>query len=103
MFQNLYSRWLTIQRRHVATKSTIVDTLQAQMGGYGTSRVVMNQVLDKFNNKTPLETWDQDVVKEFINVFLEIRFPTIIALNKIDLPESDKNIERIMRKYDQVL
>ena len=24
------------------------------------------------------------------------------ALNKIDLPDSDKNISRIMRKYDQV-
>jgi hypothetical protein len=30
------------------------------------------------------------------------RFPTIIGLNKIDLSESDKNIDKIWRKYDEV-
>ncbi|KAJ3306264.1 hypothetical protein HDV03_000184 [Kappamyces sp. JEL0829] len=101
IFHNLYSRWPTIVRKHVATKSSVTDTLQAQLGGYGTSRAVTNQVLDKFDSKDPLEAWSEDAVKRFLDVFLDVRFPTVIALNKIDLPDSDKNIDRISRKYDQ--
>ena len=38
-----------------------------------------------------------DVVSSFLNE----RFPTVIGLNKIDLADSDKNIDRIWRKYDE--
>jgi ribosome-binding ATPase YchF (GTP1/OBG family) len=101
IFTNLYSKWPNIVKRHVATKSSITDTLQAQLGGYGTSRMLTNQVLDKFNNKDPLESWQEETVRSFVDTFLDVRFPTIIALNKIDLPDSDKNIDRISRKYEK--
>ncbi|KAJ2999899.1 hypothetical protein HDV02_001418 [Globomyces sp. JEL0801] len=101
IYHNLMKRWDSIVRRHIATKSPIVDTLHTQFSGYGTTRLLMNQTLDKFPNKMPLETWDEDTIKELVNIFLDVRFPTIIALNKIDLPDSDKNIDRIFRKYDQ--
>jgi ribosome-binding ATPase YchF (GTP1/OBG family) len=99
IFNNLNKRWDNIVRRHTATKSMIVDTLQSQFSGYGTNRAIVNKVLDKFENKEPLESWDKDTLKKLVDVFLDVRFPTVIALNKIDLPDSDKNIDRISRKY----
>jgi ribosome-binding ATPase YchF (GTP1/OBG family) len=41
-------------------------------------------------------------IHNVVSAFLEVRFPTIIGLNKIDLSESDKNIDKICRKYDDV-
>ncbi|KAJ3315287.1 hypothetical protein HDV04_003680 [Boothiomyces sp. JEL0838] len=101
VYNNLMKKWPNIVRRHVATKSPIVETLQGQFSGYGTNRLIMNQILDKFPNKDPLETWSDEVVQQLVDVFLDVRFPTVVALNKIDLPDSDKNIDNISRKYDQ--
>lgn len=41
-------------------------------------------------------------IHSVVSAFLDERFPTIIGLNKIDLSESDKNIDKIWRKYDEV-
>lgn len=101
VLNNLIKKWDNIVRRHVATKSPIVETLQAQFSGYGTNRIIMNQILDKFANKDPLQKWDGKTLFKLVDTFLDVRFPTVVALNKIDLPESDKNIDKIMRKYDQ--
>jgi ribosome-binding ATPase YchF (GTP1/OBG family) len=48
-----------------------------------------------------LQSWTKETVSSFVDSYLKVRFPTVIALNKIDLPASDKNIDRILRKYDQ--
>jgi ribosome-binding ATPase YchF (GTP1/OBG family) len=58
--------------------------------------------LDKLNTKKPLEYWTKEDISTFVRIFLQERFPTVIALNKIDLPDADKNIDKICRKYDQV-
>jgi ribosome-binding ATPase YchF (GTP1/OBG family) len=99
IFNNLYKRWDNIVRRHTATKSMIADTLQAQFSGYGTNKSMVNIVLDRFGCKDSLESWDKDTVSRLVDFYIQVRFPTIIALNKIDLPDSDKNIDRISRKY----
>lgn len=49
-----------------------------------------------------LEKWDQDFVKKVVREFMEVRFPTVLVLNKIDCPESDMNIAKICQKYDSV-
>ncbi|KAG2217485.1 hypothetical protein INT45_010771 [Circinella minor] len=98
---NLLKRWSGIVRRHVAIKSNVVDTLQTQFSGYGSVASVVQKAMDKSGIKTPLETWDEETVKKVVDNFMDVRFPTVIALNKIDMPDSDKNITKIMRKYDQ--
>lgn len=49
--------------------------------------------------KAPLETWSDDTIVSFVNAFIDEKFPTIIALNKIDNFDSAKNIQKIVRKY----
>lgn len=50
-----------------------------------------------------LETWTEPDLRIAVDCFLDERFPTVIALNKIDLatPDTDKNIDRICRRYGQ--
>jgi ribosome-binding ATPase YchF (GTP1/OBG family) len=117
IFNNLWSRWDSIKRRHVACKNTIVETLSSQLSGYGCSRKFIIYLCDKlgYNStfdqkpastdstviKSKLQTWDEAMVREFVWKFLEERFPTIYALNKIDMKSSSKNIEKLFNRYDQ--
>ena len=97
---NLTERWGSIRRRHMAVKATAVETLQAQFSGYGSTAKVVARTLDKLNLKEPLESWDDETIDRVVNAFTDEKFPTIIALNKIDHPDADANIARIAKMED---
>ncbi|KAJ3116623.1 hypothetical protein HDU96_009178 [Phlyctochytrium bullatum] len=100
IYGNLMKRWGSIVRKHVAVKVNIAETLQTQLSGYGANLAVVQRTVDRSGIKEPLEKWDDGTVSTFVDAFLDERFPTVIALNKIDLPDADNNIDRICRKYD---
>eukprot|EP01116_Phalansterium_solitarium_P010928 TRINITY_DN26527_c0_g1_i1.p1 TRINITY_DN26527_c0_g1~~TRINITY_DN26527_c0_g1_i1.p1 ORF type:complete len:445 (+),score=124.18 TRINITY_DN26527_c0_g1_i1:62-1396(+) len=102
VFNNLWSKWGSIVRRHVATKSSAADTLQAQFSGYGTKPGQTQAALDLAGVKEPagMEGWDEAMVRTVVSAFLEVRFPTILVLNKIDHPDADANIAKMCSKYD---
>ncbi|KAF8545515.1 GTP-binding protein [Trichophaea hybrida] len=97
---NLMEKWGSIKRRHVALKASPVDTLQGQFSGYGSTSAVVARCLDKLNLKTPLEAWDNETIEKVVNAFTDEKFPTVIALNKIDHPDADQNIAKIAKKAD---
>ncbi|KAJ2723148.1 hypothetical protein GGI07_002851 [Coemansia sp. Benny D115] len=103
VYGNMERKWGGTVRRHLAVKATAVETLHGQLAGYGTTREVVQRALDKYNQlqgtAADLAKWDLDALRAFVAVFLDQRFPTIVALNKIDAPEADKNISAIMRRY----
>jgi ribosome-binding ATPase len=37
-----------------------------------------------------LQDWSDETVEKVVNTFTDEKFPTVIALNKIDHPDSDK-------------
>ncbi|CAL9728081.1 hypothetical protein MOUN0_C01662 [Monosporozyma unispora] len=96
---NLKRRWGSIVRRHTATKSSIVDTLQTQFGGYGSLPTMVQRALDKIESLPPLEKWDDDWITTVVKSFMTEKFPTVLALNKIDHPDADKNVSKIMLRY----
>lgn len=96
---NLYERWGNIKRRHVATKATAVETLQAQFSGYGSTASVVARTLDKLNIKEPLEEWTEATVDRVVSAFTDEKFPTVIALNKIDDADAYGNLVKITKMY----
>eukprot|EP01112_Ceratiomyxa_fruticulosa_P001751 TRINITY_DN11911_c0_g1_i1.p1 TRINITY_DN11911_c0_g1~~TRINITY_DN11911_c0_g1_i1.p1 ORF type:complete len:429 (-),score=70.42 TRINITY_DN11911_c0_g1_i1:22-1308(-) len=101
IFNNLWKKWSNIVRRHIATKSSAAQTLQLQFSGYGTRLVQVQETLDKLGIKEPsmMETWDEFFVKQVVWGFLDVRFPIILVLNKVDLGSSDPNIAKICKLY----
>ncbi|EGO60626.1 hypothetical protein NEUTE1DRAFT_57240 [Neurospora tetrasperma FGSC 2508] len=97
---NLWEKWGSIKRRHIAVKATAVETLQAQFSGYGSTAAVVARTLDKLGLKEPLEEWSEETVDRVVNAFTDEKFPTVIALNKIDHPDADKNIAKIAKMQD---
>lgn len=40
--------------------------------------------------KEPLEEWTEETINQVVNAFIDEKFPTVLALNKIDHPDADK-------------
>ncbi|OCK91953.1 GTP-binding protein [Cenococcum geophilum 1.58] len=97
---NLMEKWGSIKRRHVAVKATAVETLQNQFSGYGSTATVVARCLDKLGLKEPLQDWSDETIGTVVNAFTDEKFPTVIALNKIDHPDADKNIAKIAKSHD---
>ncbi len=93
-------KWGSIKRRHIAVKATAVETLQGQFSGYGSTASVVARTLDKLALKEPLEHWSNETIDKVVNAFTDEKFPTVIALNKIDHADADKNISKIAKMQD---
>jgi ribosome-binding ATPase len=78
-------------------EATAVETLQNQFSGYGSTSKVVARCLDRAGIKEPLEHWSDETIEKVVNAFTDEKFPTVIALNKIDHPDSDKNIAKIAK------
>jgi len=50
IYNNLKGRWGSIVRRHVATKSSPVETFQSQLSGYGANHALILRFCDKVTN-----------------------------------------------------
>ncbi|KAK2746470.1 hypothetical protein FQN57_003096 [Myotisia sp. PD_48] len=97
---NLMGKWGSIKRRHVAVKANPVETLQTQFSGYGSTSKIVARCLDRLNLKEPLEHWSDETVSKVVVAFIDEKFPTVLALNKIDHQDSDKNINKIAKQED---
>ncbi|KIV97692.1 hypothetical protein PV10_01406 [Exophiala mesophila] len=95
---NLMEKWGSIKRRHVAIKANAVDTLQAQFSGYGSTSNIVARCLDRLQLKQPLEEWSDATVAKVVEAFTDEKFPTVLALNKIDHPDADRNIAKIAKQ-----
>jgi ribosome-binding ATPase YchF (GTP1/OBG family) len=95
---NLKERWGSIKRRHTATKSSTVDTLQNQFSGYGSTTDLVARAISKMN-LPPLEKWTDEDINNVVKAFTREKFPTVLALNKIDHPDADKNVTKILKKH----
>ncbi|KAF1790571.1 P-loop containing nucleoside triphosphate hydrolase [Phytophthora cactorum] len=86
VFNNLWKRWTSIARRHKATKSSLQTTFVGQLSGYGATPSLVSKVLDRLGVKEPLDlsTWAEEEVHNLVKIFLDIRFPTVLVLNKAD-------------------
>ncbi|KAK9473943.1 P-loop containing nucleoside triphosphate hydrolase protein [Dipodascopsis tothii] len=99
---NLKVKWGGIKRRHVSTKSTAVETLRNQFSGYGATGQLVQRALDRSKVTAPLESWDDDTIEHVVSAFVDEKFPTILALNKIDHPDADRCIYRIQRTHPEI-
>lgn len=72
------------------TEATAPETLQGQFSGYGSTIQTVIRCLDKIGLKEPLYEWSDETIEKVVRAFIDEKFPTVLALNKIDHPDSDK-------------
>lgn len=71
-------------------EATAPETLQGQFSGYGSTIQTVIRCLDKIGLKEPLDEWSDETIEKVVRAFIDEKFPTVLALNKIDHPDSDK-------------
>jgi len=71
-------------------EATAVETLQNQFSGYGSTAQVVARCLDRLALKEPLQDWSDETIEKVVSAFTDEKFPTVIALNKIDHADADK-------------
>ncbi|CEL97715.1 unnamed protein product [Vitrella brassicaformis CCMP3155] len=108
IYNNLFSRWQTVAKRHQATNSPVVQTLLAQLSGYGAKEPLIQSVLDELHVKDPvnLMEWDKEQIRQlvtgWVRVFVRRRFMFILVLNKADSGgDTDANALKLSQKYDE--
>lgn len=99
---NLTEKWGSVVRRHIATKSTALETLRQQLGGYYANKQLIGKALDTIPGLPPLQDWDNEMVEKVVKAFMSVKFPTVLALNKMDHPDADKNVSKIMLKHPEL-
>lgn len=81
----------------MTSEANPVETLQNQFSGYGSSTQTVARSLSRLLLKEPLEDWSSETITAVVNSFVDEKFPTVLALNKIDHPDADKNISKIAK------
>eukprot|EP00920_Eleutheroschizon_duboscqi_P003601 GHVT01008406.1.p1 GENE.GHVT01008406.1~~GHVT01008406.1.p1 ORF type:complete len:356 (+),score=84.88 GHVT01008406.1:536-1603(+) len=98
IFNNVWSRWMQVARRHDATGSSIVATLARQLSGYGANERAMQRLCDSQGLKDPvdLKPWDKEKLTKLISDFVQQRFHFVLLLNKADQGgETNQNAMKI--------
>lgn len=98
---NLKERWGSVVRRHIGTKSSTLETLRQQLGGYYANKQLIGKALDDIPNLPPLPEWDDEMIETVVKSFMTHKFPTVLSLNKMDHPDADKNVSKVILKYPE--
>lgn len=83
----------------VSTLSSYCYCLQADtLQGYGSTAKTVARAIAPLT-LPPLEEWTNEDIHSVVRAFTNTKFPTVLALNKIDHPDADKNITKILKKH----
>ncbi|MDD5418015.1 MAG: redox-regulated ATPase YchF [Candidatus Nanoarchaeia archaeon] len=99
-FGILKSNWAKVVRRAFVDKKDAVKELAVILSGVGISEahVMKAKSVSKINVENPVSVNDDELFR-FSKILRGISKPIIIAANKMDLPASKENIERIKQTY----
>lgn len=96
-YQVILKNWNQIAKVQASTKKKILEALRDVCAGLS---IKEHQLLKGLKNKPELMIdFSEDLIKQFAFELREISKPIVIAANKCDLSNAQKNIERLKEKY----
>lgn len=103
MITILKKDWAKIARTAEADKKGVATPLEERLTGLGIKRASVIEAIKRCNLNVDKPTnWSEDDFYKFIDTLRRISKPMLIVANKIDLPTSQANVER-MKKLDYVV
>lgn len=96
MNQILKKDWTKMARTAESGKEDLISLLESRLSGLAIKRYHIIESLRKTDlNLDKPEHWNKDDIINFLDILRSISKPTLIAANKIDLPTSEENVERL--------
>lgn len=101
LFGILKKNWSKLVRKSLSEKLDFSKVLHDQFSGIGIS---LEDIIEA-KREVPEEyhKWDDEDIKKFLGILLDIAKPMLIVANKADLPNSEENIKRLKEKYGNVI
>jgi len=92
--------WEKLARQMVQEKSEPFKVIAKQMSAFGVSEELAKDVVErlKLKEKKPTD-WTEEEIFSLAVRFREITKPILIAANKIDVPGTEKNVERLKEAF----
>jgi len=99
MYQILKKDWDRIVRMVEYAKKDLRTVLLERLSGLGISERELMQALQELelDKKSP-GSWNDEDLMRFAEILRELSKPMVIAANKIDIPEAEDNVKRMMRE-----
>ena len=94
--QILKKDWAKVVRTAGSGKEDLVSLLETRLTGLGIKRIHILESLRKTDLRADKPIlWSEDDLLTFLDKLRSISKPTLIVANKIDLPHSEENVNRI--------
>ena len=97
---NLKKGWDQLTRTAEQTKEKVEKTLTKQMGAFRVTEEMVKDVLRKTGlGEKPIDKWSEDELKGVATRLRKMTKPILIACNKMDLPDSERNSEKLKKAF----
>ncbi len=99
-FGSLQRGWEKTARLLVQEKGVVYKAFAKQMSAFGVTEDMSKEVLEKLklNEKKPTD-WTEAELFTVAKTFRKMTKPVLIAANKIDIPGTEKNVERMKKEF----
>jgi len=98
MFQILNKEWDKIARRSDLTMDELALAISERLSGLGVKRLDVEESLKTVGLRGKASGWLREDLMRLVRLLRETSKPVLLAANKIDLPTSPSNFERLKGK-----
>jgi ribosome-binding ATPase len=97
MYQILHKDWDKVSRKPDLTSEEMAETMSERLSGLGVKKFQVEDGLKTAGLRGKPAQWSRDDLGRLVGLLRKAAKPMLIAANKIDLPSSKENVERIGR------
>jgi len=99
----LWSNWRKLARSASMTKKGIEIEIAEQLSAMKITEAITVKAIEQAGLKDSPEQWSQDDIKRLSTLLRKNTKPILIALNKIDIPGAEKNIENLKKEFPDTM
>ena len=98
-FNFLLKAWKIFVKRINTSDENFSEAVSKQFSGLKVTEENVKQTLRELTLPAKPISWKDDDLKKFSSLLRRLSKPTIIAANKMDLPNAEKNYKRVKEKF----
>jgi len=99
----LWSNWRKLARSASMTKKGIEIEIAEQLSAMKITEAIAVKAIEQAGLKDSPEQWSEDDIKKLSTLLRKNTKPILIALNKIDIPGAEKNIENLKKEFPDTM
>ncbi|MBI5148217.1 redox-regulated ATPase YchF [Candidatus Pacearchaeota archaeon] len=103
MHSIITSDWTVMSRKIQMSGLKISEELAKKLSGLKISEEMIKKAIKKIGLSEKIAEWSSEDLMEFVKILRELSKPIIIAANKADTPQADKNLEKLKEEFPELL